>query len=178
MYFVWASLLVISNLAAWLSNALSLPGNWLIVVFTACFAWLVPDAQQHGIGWPTVALLVVIAAIGEVVELVASAAVAGKRGGSRRGMVMAIAGTVLGSILGAVIAVPIPIVGSVVGAIIGGASGAFAGAWLGEIWKGKPLEEGYHIATGALLGRLLGTAGKLIFGAMMVVIATIDLVVG
>jgi uncharacterized protein YqgC (DUF456 family) len=177
VYFVWASLLVIANLVAWLSNALSLPGNWLIVGFTACFAWLVPDGQHHGIAWTTVALLAVIAAIGEVVEMFAGAAVAGKRGGSRRGMVMAIAGTLVGSVLGAVIALPIPIVGSVMGAVVGGASGAFAGAWLGEIWKGKSLEEGYHIATGALLGRLLGTAGKLIVGAMMVVIATIDLVV-
>jgi uncharacterized protein len=174
VYFFWAVVLILANLAAWLSNALTVPGNWLIVAFTACFAWFLPGDGEYGITWTTVAVLAGIAAIGEVIEFAAGAAVAGKRGGSRRAMALAIAGTLIGSIAGAFVALPIPVVGPVIGAIGGGAVGAFVGAWLGESWKGKPLKEGYHIATGAMIGRLLGTAGKLIVGATMVVIAAID----
>lgn len=177
MYFFWAVVLILANAASWLSNAVAAPGNWLIVAFTACFAWFFPGDTERGITWTTVVVLAGIAAIGEAIEFAAGAAVAGKRGGSRRGMALAIAGTLIGSIAGAFVTLPIPIVGPIIGAIGGGAAGAFAGAWLGEYWKGKPLKEGYHIATGAMLGRLLGTAGKLIVGATMVVIAAIDALV-
>jgi uncharacterized protein YqgC (DUF456 family) len=76
--------------------------------------------------------------------------------------------------LGAVVASPIPIVGPIIGALGGGAAGAFAGAWIGEIWKGKSLHEGFEIGKGALLGRILGTTGKLIVGALMIVFALVD----
>ena len=177
MYFIWASLLILANALAWISNALTAPGNWLIVVFTALFAWFFPGDGERGIAWTTVGVLAAIAAIGEAVEFAAGAAVAGKRGGSRRGMALAVAGTLIGSIAGAFVTLPIPIIGPVIGAIFGGAAGAFTGAWIGEYWKGKPMKEGYHIATGAMIGRLLGTAGKLIVGATMVVIAAIDALV-
>jgi len=174
VYYFWAVTLILANAISWLSNALSAPGNWLIVAFTALFAWFFPSDGDRGISWTTVGVLAGIAAIGEAIEFAAGAAVAGKRGGSRRGMALAVAGTLIGSIAGAFVTLPIPIVGPVIGAIAGGAAGAFAGAWVGEYWKGKPLKEGYHIATGAMLGRLLGTAGKLLVGATMVVIAAID----
>lgn len=177
MYFVWAVVLILANVAAWLSNAVTAPGNWLIVAFTALFAWFFPGDGDRGITWTTVAVLAGIAAIGEIIEFAAGAAVAGKRGGSRRGMALAVAGTLIGSIAGAFVALPIPIAGPVIGAIGGGAAGAFVGAWIGEYWKGKPLKEGYHIATGAMLGRLLGTAGKLVVGVIMVVIAAVDAIV-
>jgi uncharacterized protein YqgC (DUF456 family) len=89
-------------------------------------------------------------------------------------MALAVVGTAAGSLTGAVIGVPIPILGPVIGALLGGAGGAFAGAWLGEIWKGKTAAEGAHVGTGAMIGRLLGTSAKLVIGAAMVVIATVD----
>jgi len=174
LFFLWALLLTLANIAAWCLNTLSLPGNWLIVGLSALFAALVPSPQGQGIGWTGVAILAVLAVLGEVVEFFASAAVAGKRGGSRRGMVLAVGGTTIGSIAGAFISLPIPIIGPLLGALVGGALGAFGGAWVGEAWKGKSLGEGYHISKGALWGRLLGTAGKLAIGTLMVVIAAID----
>jgi hypothetical protein len=71
--------------------------------------------------------------------------------------------------MGAVGGLPIPVAGSIVGALIGGAAGAFTGAWLGEMWKhGRP-DISVNVGWGALIGRLLGTAGKLIVGAVMLV---------
>jgi uncharacterized protein YqgC (DUF456 family) len=89
-------------------------------------------------------------------------------------MALAVIGTMGGSILGAVISLPIPIIGPVIGALLGGALGAYSGAVAGEMWKGKTFEEGSHIGEGAAIGKLLGTAGKLCIGALMVVFATID----
>ncbi len=174
MYYIWGLLLVLANLTAWLSNALSLPGNWLILAFTALFAWAFPKVPGPGIGWITVGILAGIAILGELVEFLAGAAVAGQRGGSRRGMVLAIFGTIAGSFGGAFVSLPVPLIGPVIGALAGGAVGAFAGAWIGEIWKGRTWQEGLDIGRGAVIGRLLGTAGKLILGVLMVAIAAVD----
>jgi len=174
LYYLWASLLILANGSAWLSNSLSLPGNWLIVALTAVFAFFYSGQPGPGVGWGTVLVLIILAILGEVIEFLAGALLAGKRGGSRRGMMLAVLGTFLGSIGGAFISLPVPIIGPIVGALAGGAAGAFGGAWVGEIWKGRPWAEGYDIGKAAMIGRLLGTAGKLILGAMMVVIAAID----
>jgi uncharacterized protein len=174
IYYVWLALLVVANTTAWLSNLVSLPGNWLIVAVTAVFAAVFPEDAGRGIGWTAVAILAALALAGEVLEFVAGAAVAGKRGGSRRGMVLAIVGTILGSLSGALVSLPVPLLGPILGALGGGVLGAFIGAWAGEIWKGRSWDAGIQIATAAVIGRLLGTAGKLILGAMMVVIAAVD----
>jgi len=172
-----------ANLASWTSNLLSLPGNWLILLFCGLFAFFYPEpfvrdsstlANPQGIGLAGLALLAALAVLGEFVEFMAGAAMAGKRGASRRAMALAVAGTVIGSILGAILAAPVPVLGPIVGALAGGAAGAFGGAILGELWKGKPLEQGIHVGTGALLGRLLGTTGKLAVGAVMLVVAAVD----
>ena len=171
---LWLVLLCAINLVSWLSNLLSLPGNWLIVLATAIYAYFFPEAASSGIGWMGIGVLVALAVLGELIEFVAGAAMAGKRGASRRAMALAVVGTMAGSILGAVFTIPIPIIGPIVGALAGGAGGAFCGAWMGELWKGKSVEERVHVGTGALLGRLLGTSGKLLVGAVMVVVAAVD----
>lgn len=174
LYYVWVLLLTLANGTAWVTNSLTVPGNWLIVAFSAIFAFAVPAEAGRGIGWFGVGVLAGLALLGEVVEFAAGAAGAGKLGGSRRGMILAIMGTMIGSIGGAFVSLPVPLIGPIVGALVGGAAGAFAGAWAGEIWKGRGWQEGFEIGKGALVGRLLGTAGKLVIGALMVVIAAVD----
>jgi len=174
LYYVWAVILVLMNVTAWLTNSLSIPGNWLIVGFTALFVAMVPPEAERGIGWVGVGVLAFLALMGEVIEFAAGAAGAGSRGGSRRGMGLAIVGTMIGSIGGAFVGLPVPVVGPVLGALAGGALGAFAGAWVGEIWKGRTLRDGFDIGTGAMIGRLFGTAGKLVVGAVMVVVVAVD----
>ena len=174
MYYLWVLLLALGNSSAWIANVVSLPGNWLVVMFTAIYAYVLPEGDGQGIGWITVGFLFALAVIGEVIEFAAGAAVAGQRGGSRRGMALAVVGTVAGSLLGAIVSFPVPIVGPVVGALIGGALGAYGGAVAGEMWKGKTFDEGAYVGEGAAIGKWLGTAGKLCVGALMVVVATID----
>lgn len=90
-------------------------------------------------------------------------------------MLLAVVGAMGGSIAGTILgtAIPIPIVGSLIGAILGGALGAFGGAYAGEAWKGKSEEERLAVSTGAMLGRVFGTVGKLGVGAVMVVVSTV-----
>ncbi|MBN00983.1 MAG: hypothetical protein CMJ77_17850 [Planctomycetaceae bacterium] len=174
IYYLFAVLLLLANASSWCLTLLTLPGNWMIVVFTAVFAWFFPIEVGPGISWVTVAILAGLAVLGEIFEAVTGAAGAAKQGGSRRSMFLAVIGAVLGSLGGAIIGVPVPIIGSAVAAIFGGAIGAFAGAILGEQWKGRSWEKRMEVGRAAFFGRIFGTVGKLAIGAIMVVIATVD----
>ena len=161
--------LVLSAIGCWISNAFMLPGNWLIVGLAALFAWLLPvEEYGRGFGWITVAVLVLIAAAGEAIEFAVGAAGAAKQGASRRAVLLSMVGAIIGSVAGAAVGIPIPIVGPLVAAVGGGAAGAFGGAYLGEVWKGKLHSDRTRVSSGALMGRLFGTVGKLAADAVMV----------
>lgn len=169
-YYAWVMLILCGAAIAWSLNFFALPGNWMIVGLAGLLAWAHPPLPGGpGIEWSTVGLLLALAAGGEILEAVAGAWGAGKRGGSRRAMVLAVAGTIAGSIIGAVGALPILVVGPILGALVGGALGAFAGAYLGEMWKHGFSDKSISVGWGALIGRLLGTLGKLAVGVVMVV---------
>jgi hypothetical protein len=89
-------------------------------------------------------------------------------------MLLAVLGTMVGSVLGAFAAIPIPIAGPIVGAVGGGALGAFAGAYIGETALGRSTEQSLAAGKGALIGRLLGTAGKLVIGVVLFVVLAVD----
>jgi hypothetical protein len=175
IYYAWALLLLMVNVGAWCLNLFMLPGNWTIVVATALFAWWAPtSADTPHVSWMVVGVLVGLAVLGEVCELVASAAGAAKQGASRRAIVLSVVGAMAGSMVGMLVGVPVPIVGSVIAAVGGGALGAFAGAYLGEHWKGSPADQRHGVAEGAFVGRFFGTIAKMAIGAIMVVVATLD----
>ena len=169
-----ASGLIIALATAACLNLVSLPGNWLIAVFSGLFAWLVRTESGQGISWSVVGLLVCLAILGELVETLAGSVGAVRRGASRRALMMSLVGSFAGSIAGAFIGVPIPIVGSAVSALLFGAIGAFVGAFLGERAEQRSLSERMSIGTAALVGRVLGTTGKLLIGVIMVVIPAFD----
>jgi uncharacterized protein YqgC (DUF456 family) len=174
IYLLWAVLLVAASCVAWLLTLFTLPGNWLIVGAAALFAWFIPENADRGITWTSVAVLVVLAIVGEVIEFGAGAAGAAKQGASRRAIVLSIAGAMVGSIAGLAIGAPIPILGSFIMAVLGGAAGAFVGAYAGEAWKGRTEAERMAVGRGAFSGRLWGTAGKLAVGAIMLAILAWD----
>lgn len=174
MAYLWATVLLIGCIAAWISTLFLLPGNWAMVVMAALYAWLLPAEYLPRLSWVIVGVSLGLALLGEVLEFAAGAAGAAKHGGSRRGMVLSIVGTIAGSILGAAVGVPIPVVGSVIGALLFGAVGAFLGAYLGEYWVGRAHEDRVQISTAATIGRLIGTTGKMLCGAAMVVLIGAD----
>ena len=78
--------------------------------------------------------------------------------------------------MGAFVGLPIPIVGSLLAAVVFGGLGALVGAMAGESWKGRDFETSLEIGKAAFVGRLLGTAAKLIVASIMVVVTLIALV--
>lgn len=175
VYWVCLTLMLLANVGCWAASFFMLPGNWVMVGLAALCAFLLPE-QDGGLGvsWWAVLVLAVLAGLGELIEFAAGAAGAAKEGASRRAMILSLLGAVVGSVAGAVIGIPIPFVGPIVAALGGAAAGAFAGAYLGETWKGRTSEERMNVSKGALIGRLLGTVGKLMVGSVMVVYITFE----
>lgn len=164
-------LMVLALVLGWVLQLVGLPGTWLIVAATALFAWLLPPDAPTAMGWPAVMTLLVLAVLGEVIEFVAGALGVATSGGSRRGAALAIVGSVIGGVAGLFVGLPIPIVGSLVAAVVFGAIGALVGAVLGETWKGRDLDSSFEIGRAAFVGRLLGTAAKMVVCTLMVVVA-------
>ncbi len=63
-------------------------------------------ADLAAIGWKVVVALVVLAMLGEILELLAAAGGTARAGGSRRGAALALVGSIIGGLLGVFIGVP------------------------------------------------------------------------
>ena len=176
-YWTMIALFLVGAVAAWSSNFLTLPGNWLVVAL-AIGAFFVTTDDGRLISLGGLVALAALAGIGEGVEFLASAAGAAKQGASKRGLALSVAGAMGGSIAGAMLGAPVPFLGPLVGAILGGAAGAFVGAYLGEAWKkAHAHDDRLTIARAAFEGRLLGTVGKLLVGSVMLVVFGVALFV-
>lgn len=177
MEYVWAISLVAGAVLCWGLNAFQIPGsNWLMIVLCVLYVWRGPDAGPLALGWGIVAVLVVLAALGELVEFLAGALGTKRAGGSRRAAVLAMVGSIVGGLVGMFIAIPIPVVGPLLGAILFAGAGALGGALLGERWKGREWTKTWEVGKAAFWGRLLGTVGKVLAGSVMIVVVVAALV--
>jgi uncharacterized protein YqgC (DUF456 family) len=163
--------LIVLCLAAWGTNLIALPGNWIAVALLALYAWLGPSEGRVAIGIVPVLLAFLFALIGEIVEFIASAMGAQKAGASRRSTFFAVVGSMVGAVAGAAIGVPVPVIGSVLAAILFGGLGATAGAMYGEWSDGKSWKESWTIGHAAFWGRTFGTIAKVMAGWVIVAIA-------
>ena len=170
-YWLWVSLLVALNSSALVSNLFLLPGNWFMTGTLAIF--LLASDYGRGPTWIVVGICVLLAGLGELLELAMGSAKAAKKGASRRAMLLSMGLSFVCSIAGTFV-LPIPIVGGVVGAILGAALGAFAGAWLGEAWKGTEPSLRAEIGNAAMIGRLLGMFAKGIVGVAIFVVQLVS----
>lgn len=160
-YWLFVGLLIALNIVSLVSNLFLLPGNWFMTGLLCLFLLL--SDFGHGPTWMIVVVCVVLAGLGELLEFAMGSAAAGKKGASRRAMLISMGLSFVCSIVGTFV-LPIPIVGSVIGAILGAAIGAFAGAWLGEAWKGTDPTLRTEIGNAAMVGRLLGMLAKGVVG--------------
>ncbi len=172
-YYFWAVLLVMANAAAWTTTLLALPGNWVMVALNALFAAYIVRPQGGGLSWLVVGATAGLAALGELIEIIAGAAGVARQGGSQRGMMLAVLGAMAGSLAGAFAGVPIPLAGPIIGIVGGGMCGAFAGAFLGETWKGRSAQASLNISWAALVGRVCGTIGKLAAGVVILMLTAV-----
>ena len=176
---LWALLLLIVVVCCWATNIVGLPGNWLNLVAVGIYGWLMPNSHRADVGWVIIGILLFLALVGELIEFVAGAAGASTAGGSKRGAALGMVGALLGGFVGLFVGgfIPIPILGSVVVSLFFSALGALLGAMLGETWKGRDLEQSFWVGHGAFWGRLIGTAGKIAAGAMMIIVATAGMLI-
>jgi uncharacterized protein YqgC (DUF456 family) len=160
MLYVLLIMLILLN-AVWLVLVVfGLPGNWLIVISTCLFAWWRWNNSVFSIY--TLIAIVVLALLGELVELSAGMIGAKKSGASWPGSIAALFGAVIGAVFGTFL-IPIVFFGTVLGACIG----AGLGVWGLEISRGKKMEQSVRCAVGAGLGEFFGITSKLVLGIII-----------
>ena len=141
---------------------LGLPGLWVMAAGYLAYGWL---TAFRSVTVASIAIVVGLAFLGELVETWLGFRLARRYGGSRR----AGWGALLGGLVGAVVAVPVPVVGSVIGAFVG----SFGGAALVEYASSRRADIAVGAGWGAVVGRAAGAAAKIALG---VVIAVVSLV--
>jgi len=166
MLYLWAVLLTVVNFVWLLLVLVLMPGTWLMVVTTCLVAWWQWEKGMFSI--PTLVVIVVLAAAGEVVEFFSGQMGSKKAGGTRWGCAGALLGAFVGTLVGTVV-IPVPIVGSLVG--LGG--GACLGAWGLEMLGGRPVKEAAKVGAGAGVGQLLGTVSKFGIGLAIWIVVTV-----
>ena len=172
----WAIGLVVLCFVGWLLNLISLPGNWMAVALVVGYVWLGPQEGPAEIGYWVAGTVFGLALVGELVEFVAGASGASRAGASRRSTIYAVIGSMIGALVGGVIGVPVPIIGPLIAALLFGSLGATAGAMYGEWSDGKSWQESWVVGHAAFWGRLLGTFGKILVGAAMIVTVVLGVI--
>ena len=140
-----------------------LPGVWVILGLAALVEFAVdrlylPAESMQTFSWWVLIGCVVLAIAGDLFEWIAGALGAKVGGGTRRGMW----GALIGGLVGAIAFTPIfsflPVIGTLCGALLG----TFLGAMIGEMSHDHTTTAStLRPATGATLGRVLGTFTKL-----------------
>lgn len=138
---------------------LGLPGLWVMVGGILAYGWLT-DFRSMGIA--TIAIVLAIAFLGEIIENWLGFRYAKKYGGSSRSGW----GALIGGIVGAIVGVPVAVIGSVIGAFIG----AFVGAALFELTASRHLGVATRAGWGAVVGRAAAAAVKIALGVVIAVI--------
>ncbi len=157
--------LTVLNLGSLILTAVTLPGNWLILLFTCVAAWWRWEDGMFSL--PLLIGLAVLALTGEILESAGSALTVKRSGGSRQGSFGGIIGSVVGAVAGGIF-IPLPVIGSLLGACIG----ALSGTALVERLRGETAESAWKRGKASFSGRLLGTMLKLVMGGIMFVTAT------
>jgi len=162
--------LVAFNTTAVALVVLQLPGTWLMLIGTVAFAIWRGGAVTPGIGGGTLLLLLVLAALGEVVEAYSAARGARKGGSTKTGAILAIVGGIGGAAIGSLMLLGI-------GTIIGACLGAAAGSLTGDVLRGRRWGAAGSAARGAAVGKLWGTLAKILIAVLMWLIVVVALIV-
>jgi hypothetical protein len=161
--------LLVGNLAGVVLVVLQLPGTWLIVLLSGLFAWWRWD--EGTLGTWTLATLLGLALLGELLELLASTVAARRAGGTRAGSVGALLFGIVGAVVGTFF-LPVPVLGTVLGACVGAGLGSILFDRSAGLEWGAALRAG----GGAATGRLVGSLAKIAVAVAMWVVVLVALV--
>lgn len=146
---------------------LSFPGTWLMVVAAGVYALVANLNPPDGSEWVPIIVLVLLAGLGELIELGVRIA------GSRKSKVPngAIVAAIIGGIIGAIIGVPVFLIGSLLGLLIG----VFLGAFLYAILHSKNLHTALQMAKATTTSQVVALFAKTCIGVAMMVYITMEL---
>jgi len=160
MLYVGLLILVLLNVL-WLALVLlGLPGNWLMVLTTALFAWWAWDRRPFSGG--TLIAIALLAVAGELIEFFGGTVGARRAGASWRASFAGILGALIGGLAGIVV-FPVLFVGTIVGACLG----VGLAVWLVETSRGEHPELSFRRAVGAGMGEFVGILGKFAVGVVI-----------
>jgi len=172
MDYVWATALVLINLVWLVSVVAGMPGTWLMVICTCLLAWRRQgDGAGNGADMFSLTPLITIgllAVAAEIAEFFTGVVGSKKAGGTKRGAIGALVGGLIGG-FAATFLIPIPVLGTLIGACAGAALGALIGEFTGGRSLGASAKSGAGAGVGTLAGRLL----KVVFGALIWLIAAV-----
>lgn len=150
MFTFLAILLIVVCIVGVALTLLTLPGTWLMVAAALGLQAYAPGTFS----WWVIGAVIALAALGELIEFLASAAGAKTGGGSNRSMLGATVGSLVGAVLGSPFLFPL-------GTIVGGVVGAGAGAVLTEkVWVRRTWGQSAKAGGGAAVGRFIATIAK------------------
>jgi len=151
--------LVLAALVSLVLTVFGLPGLWLFLLLAA---GLKAAGAAAGLSWGVWLVGVGLAVVAEVIEWTTSMRYTRRSGGSRR----AGWGALIGGVIGAIVGIPVPIIGSVLGSF----AGSFLGALLAEFTATQDRDLAGRVAWGALIGRVVATAAKIVLGVVVAVL--------
>ena len=163
MHWLAYSILLLFCLGGIFITLLGLPGLWGMVLVVLLYAWY---TSFHYIGLWTLVILIMIAAVAELIEFLAGSRGAKKAGGSSRAAWGALMGGLLGALL---LTIPIPIIGTTVGLCIG----VFVGALMGELSVRDDAAHSIRVGIAATKARIYAIIMKLLFAIAMLGLAAI-----
>lgn len=166
MLYFWLILLIVINTIWLVMVPFALPGNWLIVITTALFAWW--RAADNVFSIYTIGAITALAFVGEIIEFFGGMGGARKAGARFLGSLGAILGALTGALLGTFL-IPIPFLGTLLGSCIGAGAGAAAL----ELFGGRRIPDSVQLGLGAGIGQLIGTTAKITVGILIWLTVTI-----
>ncbi|MFP4193342.1 MAG: DUF456 domain-containing protein [Desulfobacterales bacterium] len=149
--------LAIFCLAGLVLIPLGMPGTFVILAGAALYNLI---TWSMSISAAVLAVLLVLALVGEILEYILGVKFAQRRGVSRPAVIGAIAGGIVGTFAG----IPVPVAGPLLGLF----AGVFIGAFLVELVSEKKISDAFRSAMAAFYGRLGAVFAKTLVGAAMI----------
>jgi uncharacterized protein YqgC (DUF456 family) len=140
---------------------LGLPGAWIMVGVLAI------AALYKTVGFTTLAIVIIVAGVAELLEYVAVNRLTARYGGSRK----AFWGAIVGGIAGVFVGLPVPVVGSIIAAFLG----SFAGAALVTLAETRKFTSAGRVGWGVVLGRAIAAGVKVFAGVVIIVLGSVAL---
>jgi uncharacterized protein YqgC (DUF456 family) len=157
----------VSHLVLWICALALIIGGFLITIVPGlpgvlviyAGMWLAAWSDHFArIGWPTLTVLGVLAALALVADMIASLLGAKRAGASR----WALIGSMIGAVAGLLFGLP--------GLLLG----PFAGAVIGELIARRPLAAAARVGLATWTGLLIGTLAKLALAVSMLAVFAVS----